>query len=190
MRGGRGGVYPPCPGWASGLKAGSLLWRGEGVWGCGEARGEVGESSSGAAREARARKWGGCVCGRMRSRETSRRVPVSGGEGVWGEKLGLGRGGSAKVTVATGRKGSCGGEACWVWECAAGAGVSGICVCRGRGLACLGRVGMGYWLYFCLVTETEGSSLSFIPSLVVLTLVGTPESSRSSQGIWPSGWPS
>lgn len=133
MRGGGGGVCPTCPGWASGLKAGSLLWRGEGVWGCGVERGEVGESSSGAGREARARKWGGCVCGRMWSRETSRRVSVSGGEGVWGEKLGLGQGWSAKVTVGTCRKGSCGGEACEVWECAAGAGVCGRCVWRGRG---------------------------------------------------------
>lgn len=79
MRGGRGGACPTCPGWASGLEAGRLPWRGEGVWGCGEERGEVGESFSGAEREAKARKWGGCVCGRMWSGETSLRVSVFGG---------------------------------------------------------------------------------------------------------------
>lgn len=42
---------------------------------------------------------GGCVCGRMWSRETGRSVWGSGGEGVWGAKLGLGQGRSAKVTV-------------------------------------------------------------------------------------------
>ena len=83
------------------------------------------------------------MCGRMWSRETCRRVPVSGGEGVWGEKLGLGRGWSAKVTVATGGKGSCGGEACWVWECASGAGVCGTCVWRGRGFGVFGNGGHG-----------------------------------------------
>lgn len=46
----------------------------------------------GSRREARARRWGGCLCGRMWSRETSQRVSVFGSVGVWGAKLGLGHG--------------------------------------------------------------------------------------------------
>lgn len=50
----------------------------------------MGESFSGAGREARAKKWGGRVCGRMWSTETSRRGSVLDGERVWGEKFGVG----------------------------------------------------------------------------------------------------
>lgn len=74
---------------------------------------------------------------------TGRSVSGSGGEEVWGAKLGLGRGWSAQVTVDPGGKGSCGREARGVEACGAGAGGCGSAVFRRRGLGVLGSGGRG-----------------------------------------------
>lgn len=105
------GDCPTCWDWASRLEAGSLLCRGEGIWGCGVESEEVGESSLGVGgKRGRGSGEGACVGGCGVGRLA--RVSVFGSGGVWGAKLGLGQGWSKKVSVDTGRKGSCGKETC------------------------------------------------------------------------------
>lgn len=180
-RGCRGAACLICPGWASGPEAGSPPWRGEEVWGVEESEGRLGRALwEPGGKRGRGNGEGGCVCGRMWSRETGRSVSGSGGEGVWGAKLGLGQGRSAKVTVDPGGKGSCGEEASGAEACGARAGGCGRRGCRGRGSVDRRVVGRHSWVDFVLVPWAENSSLCLHPGLP-----GPPvELKRRSRGVW------
>ena len=128
----------------------------------------------------RGRGNGEGVCGRMWSRETGRSVSGSGGESVWGAKLGLGQGRSAKVTVDPGGKGSCGEGASGAEACGARAGGCGRGGCRGRGSVDRRVVGRHSWVDFFFVPWAEDSSLCLHPGLP-----GPPvELKRRSRGVW------